>query len=443
MLRWTCRSIYNDIRSDLWKGGGRRDLYCLSKTENGKTTGPCGGDIGGPVIDPDDGSLVGLNTQQFVASCGNSLYPTVFTNLNFHYDWIMEGVAKWSCPWFSEVQYPTISPTFTMLPTIDPTVAPSTYATKAISVFPSISPTKNPTKPKMKKKIPAPTIMPTKPKMKKVIKTEAPLNMKKTNKKTKSTRSHMEQTFPNQSNCRWVEKLIQESVDIIKEDVSDHRFIKVKTTVQKYVNTWTCSSKDSFDPIVPSIDPVEEKVLAPKITTLLPTTVGTKNMTKRQPNSVLKTSFKGLFPTKPKSFLPDIRTTQTPTQSFPKFCNDRFESINVGNFRSVVTLWFDDKALALSTYGPINEWDTSKITDFDNLFSQKTEFNGDISGWDTSGVTTMKVCFIEATISIELIILKQNMFEGATRFNVDIRDWNVENVGSFEVSFLKSNLSNF
>ena len=37
----------------------------------------------------------------------------------------MEGVAKWSCPWFSEVQYPTMSPTFTMQPTSDPTVAPS------------------------------------------------------------------------------------------------------------------------------------------------------------------------------------------------------------------------------------------------------------------------------------------------------------------------------
>ena len=70
--------------------------------------------------------------------------------------------------------------------------------------------------------------------------------------------------------------------------------------------------------------------------------------------------------------------------------------------------------------GSINCWNVSKVTSMNKLFYQKSNFNDKISGWDTSSVTTMKVCFIEATISIKLIILKQSMIEGATSFNIDI-----------------------
>ena len=48
-----------------------------------------------------------------------------------------------------------------------------------------------------------------------------------------------------------------------------------------------------------------------------------------------------------------------------------------------------------STYNdvPINEWDTSLITDMSNLFHNKTTFNDDISNWDVSSVTNMSRMF--------------------------------------------------
>ena len=37
----------------------------------------------------------------------------------------------------------------------------------------------------------------------------------------------------------------------------------------------------------------------------------------------------------------------------------------------------------------INGWDTSNVTDMNDMFRQAYDFNGDISSWDTSNVTDM------------------------------------------------------
>ena len=37
-------------------------------------------------------------------------------------------------------------------------------------------------------------------------------------------------------------------------------------------------------------------------------------------------------------------------------------------------------------YGPIEDWNTSKVTDMERLFYNKENFNADISKWDTSKV---------------------------------------------------------
>ena len=111
-------------------------------------------------------------------------------------------------------------------------------------------------------------------------------------------------------------------------------------------------------------------------------------------NFKIKTSFK--FP------------SENPTKKriYPDFCN-RYEQIDDKNIKTAVTLWVDEKAAALSKYGHISDWDTSSITNMDNLFLRKSNFNDNVSGWDTSGVTTMKVCvFLENTILIQLIIFK-------------------------------------
>ena len=49
--------------------------------------------------------------------------------------------------------------------------------------------------------------------------------------------------------------------------------------------------------------------------------------------------------------------------------------------------------VAITTYGPIAEWDLSGVTDMSYLFNGLGNFNADISKWDTSGVTDMKWMF--------------------------------------------------
>ena len=76
-----------------------------------------------------------------------------------------------------------------------------------------------------------------------------------------------------------------------------------------------------------------------------------------------------------------------------------------------------------STYGPIEQWDTSQVTDMSYLFSDRARnwgdpycstydtFNGNIEGWDTSKVTTMQL-----------------MFRKASAFNRDLSGWNIAQV---------------
>ena len=64
-----------------------------------------------------------------------------------------------------------------------------------------------------------------------------------------------------------------------------------------------------------------------------------------------------------------------------------------------------------TTYGPISSWDTSRVTDMNNLFKGFKFFNGDISKWDVSRVTDMS-----------------HMFSTGASFNCDISKWDVSSV---------------
>ena len=58
-----------------------------------------------------------------------------------------------------------------------------------------------------------------------------------------------------------------------------------------------------------------------------------------------------------------------------------------------VDKWCDYKKGALKNYGIISGWDTSLITNMEDLFSDKLYFNDDISSWDVSNVTNMTNMF--------------------------------------------------
>jgi len=68
-----------------------------------------------------------------------------------------------------------------------------------------------------------------------------------------------------------------------------------------------------------------------------------------------------------------------------------------------------------SIYGPISQWDTSKVTDMRNLFwddgGKFHYFNRDVSNWNVSKVTDMN-----------------GLFYDCRNFNVDLNSWDVGNV---------------
>merc|ERR1711933_254677 len=92
----------------------------------------------------------------------------------------------------------------------------------------------------------------------------------------------------------------------------------------------------------------------------------------------------------------------------------------IGDLRSAVEFWLDNKELAESIYGNFKNWDVSKITDMDGVFAE-TDFNGDISSWNTDKVTSM-----------------QSMFYEAKSFNQKLCDWNFDNVVDTEMMFYGS-----
>jgi surface protein len=104
-----------------------------------------------------------------------------------------------------------------------------------------------------------------------------------------------------------------------------------------------------------------------------------------------------------------------------------------------------------STYNdvPINEWDTSLITDMSLLFTNKTTFNDDISNWDVSSVTDMSSMFENATSfntdisnwDVSSVTNMISMFENAPSFNTDISNWDVSSVTNMHNMF--SNASYF
>ena len=111
--------------------------------------------------------------------------------------------------------------------------------------------------------------------------------------------------------------------------------------------------------------------------------------------------------------------------SYYKFDDEKIKTaVKNGISRSYVT-----------TYGPIEYWDTSGVTDMSHLFSSYT-VDYDISRWDTSNVTNMSSMFarcskINSDISrwdVSSVKNMSMMFYGVENFNQDICSWNVSEV---------------
>ena len=100
------------------------------------------------------------------------------------------------------------------------------------------------------------------------------------------------------------------------------------------------------------------------------------------------------------------------------------------------------------TYGAMNTWDVSLITDMSSLFNGKF-FNEDISNWDVSNVTSMGSMFAYASSfnqplndwDTSSVYSMESMFYEATDFNQDISSWDVSNF--INMTFMFYNASSF
>jgi surface protein len=92
--------------------------------------------------------------------------------------------------------------------------------------------------------------------------------------------------------------------------------------------------------------------------------------------------------------------------------------------QDAVNQWCANVAAATTTYGDINTWITTAITDMSYLFQNKTTFNSPIGDWDTSSVTDMSY-----------------MFEGASVFNGDISNWDVSNVTNMHTMLMQTSFN--
>jgi hypothetical protein len=72
-----------------------------------------------------------------------------------------------------------------------------------------------------------------------------------------------------------------------------------------------------------------------------------------------------------------------------------YTAITNDNLAAALTTWATSPTTATSTYGPIEDWDTSAVVDLGTRFYLATDtterglFNGDISKWNTASVTNM------------------------------------------------------
>lgn len=104
--------------------------------------------------------------------------------------------------------------------------------------------------------------------------------------------------------------------------------------------------------------------------------------------------------------------------------------------KAAVKEWCEDSSSAKAKYGHISDWNTSKVTKMEKLFSAQAElvggqgvaakrFNGDISRWNVWRVVNMS-----------------DMFNGAEWFNQNLSGWNVEKCKNMRGMFYEASSFN-
>ena len=99
---------------------------------------------------------------------------------------------------------------------------------------------------------------------------------------------------------------------------------------------------------------------------------------------------------------------------------------------------------------PIGNWDTTNVTDMNNMFNSAVQFNQPIGNWDTTNVTDMNNMFNSAvqfnqpigSWNVSKVTNMEGMFQSASVFNQDIGDWNVSSVTDMDYMFYNASVFN-
>lgn len=113
------------------------------------------------------------------------------------------------------------------------------------------------------------------------------------------------------------------------------------------------------------------------------------------------------------------------------------------NLKVAVQEWFTQPDFAITKYGQIREWDTSRITDMHALFQGQADFNEDIGLWNTSQVTNLSYLFNRASSfdqdlsawDTQQVRYMEGIFNFATSFNGDIGAWSTPSLQSMDDAF--------
>ena len=124
-----------------------------------------------------------------------------------------------------------------------------------------------------------------------------------------------------------------------------------------------------------------------------------------------------------------------PEKEFRKWARDQLAHARLEEFTS--------KEALLARYGPIEEWDVSKVTNMRELFRDAESFNDDLSKWDVSNVTDMGGMFLDARAfngdlskwDVSNVTDMGGMFSGAFAFNGDLSKWDVSKVTDMNAMF--------
>jgi len=132
-------------------------------------------------------------------------------------------------------------------------------------------------------------------------------------------------------------------------------------------------------------------------------------------------------------------------------CYDILDNSNLGDFNKDISKWDTSSVTNMNNmfWGnkgfnqPIGCWEVSSVTNMNGMFCCTKSFNQDISDWDTSNVTDMSHMFLMAE-SFNQDISKWNtsnvtnmkdMFWGAKSFNQSIVGWNTSKVTNMDSMF--------